>query len=80
MPPSYLVTMVTEQNNPPTWVQMDADSDDDLYAISRKLPLYVSSFSLSMAINDMAVCQIEHTDNPKSLYSSYNPSLRITQL
>ena len=53
-PPS-LVAMVTEQTSPPTWIQIDTDNDDDLYAMSKKMPLYVNSFSISLAINDMAV-------------------------
>lgn len=53
LPP--LVAMATEQASPPTWMQMDADNDEDLYAVSKKMPLYVNSFSISMAINDMAV-------------------------
>eukprot|EP00731_Ephydatia_muelleri_P015069 Em0008g789a len=44
-----------KQASPPTWIQMDADNDEDLYAVSKKMPLYVNSFSISMAINDMAV-------------------------
>ena len=54
-PSPPLDAMATVQTSPPMWIQIDMDNDYDLYAMSKKMPLYVNSFSISLATNDIAV-------------------------